>query len=644
MAESFSVKINSIDISTFTGDLEEFVVDSNVFLPTMFTILLKDEVLDPLTGALKYTDNQLLFKVGAPVEISVTTSDVPGEMLPVKNTLINGEITAIEPVFDEDGGVMLRLRGFDRGHRLTIGKKTRTFGDANPQFATLNDMQIVAKIAGEAGLAPKVDMSGLSGLQYHYVMQYDQSDWDFLWSRAQLLGYQVYVEDRVLHFEKAGATRSLPIPTDEPASLRWGTNLTRFEPRIVSMTQVNSAAAYGWDPKSKRAVTSESKSHSSNTAAQIADPLYGATALATGYMITRANDTVMSPVIRDSGQAKALAAARFAEHESQFVRASGELGIGDPRLLAGTLVEVEDVGVRFGGKYYITEARHIFRRGRYTVRFEVSGRNPYTIRHLLLGHDQPAGKINGVVIGVVTDIADPEKLGRVKVKYPWMPKDGGAELSSNWARLAAPGAGKDRGLFFTPEVNDEVLVAFEQGDVNYPYVVGALWNAKDKPPAGKGQVVDAGRKTTNQRIVRSRSGHVIILDDTQGEEKIIIEDKTQKNSIVIDSKTKSMTIKAEGDLTFEAGGKVIVKSKQDFSVDSKAKVDLKAQTSLAMESKTSASLKSGQSEVSLQASGASLKGTKVDIQGQAQTAIQGAQTSVKGSAMVEIQGALVKIN
>ena len=110
MAESFSVKINSIDISTFTGDLEEFVVDSNVFLPTMFTILLKDEVLDPLTGALKYTDNQLLFKVGAPVEISVTTSDVPGEMLPVKNTLINGEITAIEPVFDEDGGVMLRLQ------------------------------------------------------------------------------------------------------------------------------------------------------------------------------------------------------------------------------------------------------------------------------------------------------------------------------------------------------------------------------------------------------------------------------------------------------------------------------------------------------------------------------------------------------
>lgn len=90
MAESFSVKINYVDISTFSGDLIEFVVDSNVFLPDMFTILLQDDVVEPMSGALKYTDNQLLFKVGAPVEISVKTTDIPGTMLPVNNTLIKG--------------------------------------------------------------------------------------------------------------------------------------------------------------------------------------------------------------------------------------------------------------------------------------------------------------------------------------------------------------------------------------------------------------------------------------------------------------------------------------------------------------------------------------------------------------------------
>ena len=644
MAESFSVKINYVDISTFSGDLIEFVVDTNVFLPNMFTILLQDQVVEPMTGALKYTDNQLLFKVGAPVEIAVTTTDVPGSLLPVRNTLITGEITAIEPVFDKDGGVQLRIRGFDLGHRLTIGKKTKTFGDANPRAATLMEAQIVSKIAMGAGLIPKVDMSGLSSLRYHYVMQYDQSDWDFLWSRAQLLGYQVWVDGRTLNFQKAGTTRNSPLPIDSPATLSWGTNLSRFEPRVVSMGQVNSVSALGWDPDSKKPVSGEAKSHSSNTAASIKEPIYGAQSLVMGYLIRDAEDSVMSSVIRDNSVAKTYANARFAEHDSQFVRASGELGIGDPRLLAGTKVDIDDVGVRFGGTYYITEARHVFRRGKYTVRFEVSGRNPYTIRHLLIGRDQTLSKVNSVVIGVVTDIGDPEKLGRVKVKYPWMPKDGNSELDSNWARLAAPGAGKGRGIFFTPEVDDEVLIAFEQGDVNYPYVVGALWNAKDKPPEGQGSILDGGGKNTNQRIVRSRSGHVIILDDTKGKEKIIIEDKTGKNSIVIDSKEKSMVIKSEGDLTLEAGGKFIMKSKQDFNLESKAKISFAAQTSLDMEGKTGTTVKTGQSQLALQAAGADLKGTKVSVQGTAQTAIQGAQTSVKGSAMVEIQGALVKIN
>ena len=644
MAESFSVKINYVDISTFSGDLIEFVVDTNVFLPNMFTILLQDQVVEPMTGALKYTDNQLLFKVGAPVEISVTTTDIPGSLLPVRNTLIKGEITAIEPVFDKDGGVQLRVRGFDLGHRLTIGKKTRTFGDANPRMATVVEAQIVSKIATDARLIPKVDMSGLSSLRYHYVMQYDQSDWDFLWSRAQLLGYQVWVDGRTLNFQKAGASRNSPLPTDSPATLSWGTNLSRFEPRVVSMGQVNSVSALGWDPDSKKSVSGKAKSHSSDTAASIKEPIYGAKSLMAGLLIQDAEDTLMSQVIRDNSVAKAYASARFAEHDSQFVRASGELGIGDPRLLAGTKVDIDDVGVRFGGTYYITEARHVFRRGKYTVRFEVSGRNPYTIRHLLMGRDQISSKINSVVIGVVTDIGDPEKLGRIKVKYPWMPKDDDSELDSNWARLASPGAGNGRGIFFTPEIDDEVLIAFEQGDVNYPYVVGALWNKKDKPPKGKGSILASGGKETNQRIVRSRSGHVIILDDTKGEEKIIIEDKTGKNSIVIDSKEKSMVIRSEGDLTLEAGGKFIMKSKQDFNLESKAKIAFAAQTSLDLEGKTGTTVKTGQSQLALKAAGADLKGTKVSVQGTAQTAIQGAQTSVKGSAMVEIQGALVKIN
>jgi len=141
----------------------------------------------------------------------------------------------------------------------------------------------------------------------------------------------------------------------------------------------------------------------------------------------------------------------------------------------------------------------------------------------------------------------------------------------------------------------------------------------------------------NQRVIRSRSGHLIILDDTSGKEQITIQDKTAKNSIVINSKDKSMTIKAEGDLILEAGGKFTVTSKGDASVESKAKATISSQGALSVESKQKATVKSGPGELALQASGTALKGTTVEVNGSA-------KTDVKGGAMVQIQGGIVKIN
>jgi len=621
MPEKFSLKISGISDPFLFGDIVEIVVDTNVYLPGMFTILIEDKQALPGLPALMHTDNMLRFRIGASVEISAESEGI----ITNKNKLIKGEITAIEPVFEQDGRILLRIRGYDRSHRLTMGRNTRTFGDANPRAATITEAQIVKDIASSVGLIPKIDMSGLSNARYHYVMQYNQNNWDFLWARAQLLGYQVYVDDRMLHFEKAGKERH----TKEPDELIWGQNLSNFKPRLVLVGQVSKVTATGWDPDKKQTVSSSRDSHSSNTVADTLDNTF----LAKSVIKVDAEDFVVDTTARTAGLAKVMAEARFAEHESDYVRASGELPSGDPCLLAGTVVTIANVGVRFSGKYYVTAAKHIYRNGRYMVKFEVSGRNPYTFRHLLLGQDHTVNKVDGVVVGVVTNINDPEKLGRVQVKYPWLPKFKGSDLSSNWARLATLGAGTNRGIFFTPEIDDEVLVAFENGDANYPYIVGALWNKKDKPPEGE---IVKGPKV-NQRIVRSRSGHVIILDDTQGQEKITIQDKTGKNSIEIDSKMNSMMIKSAGDLTLDAGGKLIIKSKADFNINSMGKAGISATSNLDLEGKVGASLKAGMSSLDLQAAGAALKGAKVDVQATA-------QASVKGSAMVEIQGALVKIN
>jgi phage baseplate assembly protein V len=149
----------------------------------------------------------------------------------------------------------------------------------------------------------------------------------------------------------------------------------------------------------------------------------------------------------------------------------------------------------------------------------------------------------GMAVGVVTSNADPEQLGRVKVRFPAL----SATVESAWAPVVTPMAGKERGLQVLPEAGDTVLVAFEQGDVNRPFVLGGFWNAAQHPPQGD----NPGNAV---RVVRSRSGHVIRLDDTEGAEKIEIVDKTGKNSITIDSASNKVTVTSSGDLEVKATG------------------------------------------------------------------------------------------
>ncbi len=150
--------------------------------------------------------------------------------------------------------------------------------------------------------------------------------------------------------------------------------------------------------------------------------------------------------------------------------------------------------------------------------------------------------IYGVVIGIVTDNQDPDNLGRIKVTFPWLNDND----EGYWARLATPMAGGDRGIYFLPEVHDEVLVMFEHGNIRFPFIIGGLWNGQDKPPANNHD------GSNNIRLIKSRSGHLIRLDDTNNAEKIEILDKSGKNSLVFDTKNNTVTIASAKDLTLSA--------------------------------------------------------------------------------------------
>lgn len=197
--------------------------------------------------------------------------------------------------------------------------------------------------------------------------------------------------------------------------------------------------------------------------------------------------------------------------------------------------------------------------------------------------EELAHRFTGVVVGIVTNNQDPDGMGRVKIKFPWLSDDD----ESQWARIAAPMAGADRGVYFLPEVDDEVLVVFEHGDIGFPYIIGALWNGKDAPPAKN----DDGKN--NLRLIKSRSGHVIKLNDEDGKETIEIIDKSEKNSIVIDTSKDTITITSEKDISLKAKGmikldaeKIEMKSSADSKFEAGGKLDVKASAAMTIKGST----------------------------------------------------------
>ncbi len=192
---------------------------------------------------------------------------------------------------------------------------------------------------------------------------------------------------------------------------------------------------------------------------------------------------------------------------------------------------------------------------------------------------ESGGYVKGVAIALVTQNKDNEKMCRVKVRFPWHENPS----ESYWARLSTPMAGKDRGFVTIPEVGDEVLVAFEREDLRFPYILGGLWNGKDKPPVSN----DDGKN--DRRILKSRDGHSLLFDDNKAEGKVILAHKKGRrvafskdgwvvedekgNKVQVDSNSGSMTIEAKGQLkikaasiTIEATGTLEMKSSATMTI------------------------------------------------------------------------------
>ena len=202
-------------------------------------------------------------------------------------------------------------------------------------------------------------------------------------------------------------------------------------------------------------------------------------------------------------------------------------------------------------------------------------------------HGRPvSGQMPGLVEGLVVDNVDPEKLGRVKVKFPTLPE----APESTWARLAMPMAGRERGWMTIPEVDDEVLVSFVHGNHDNAVVVGSLYNGVDTPPYANED------EENNLRVFQSRSGHRLTFDDTKGEERMELISHNEEIRVIWDAKAKSVSVYSGKDIIVEAKETISWKCK-DFIVDASNSVSMKAGTTFDVKAGSKATVDGGSSLV-----------------------------------------------
>ena len=196
----------------------------------------------------------------------------------------------------------------------------------------------------------------------------------------------------------------------------------------------------------------------------------------------------------------------------------------------------------------------------------------------------------GVAVGIVTDVFDPLMQGRIKIKLPWFIGD----EDTAWARVVTPSAGGNRGIYFIPKVDDEVLVAFEQGDIEHPYIIGSLWNLQDMPPEES--------PLLGKSLIKTKVGHVLEFDDLK--QSITITTSTKQKLMMDPSRIELTTTEGTASITLDTAGNV--------SIEGTLSIKLKAPT-------------------------ITIEGGVVDIK-------SNASTSINGGPACNIQAAMVKIN
>jgi uncharacterized protein involved in type VI secretion and phage assembly len=537
--------------------IERVVVDDHLRLPDTFSITFRDAKRDIL--------DKTRIRIGSLVTISGTAMGQPGAL-----PLISGEVTALEGEYEHDGARLV-VRGYDQMHRLRAGKRTETY-----RFMT--DADICRKIVLAAGVPPGLIEPTLT--LHEHISQANESDYDFLARRAKENGFDLGIENGLFYFKRPANAALGPmegnLQVGTPTQLVMGSSLLSFFPRVTAAQQVSEVEVRGWDPMNKEAIVATAKA--GTTSAQLQDkPDDLASVSGNGRTVVAAAEFPMQISAEEAAKAEAERMG------SSFAEAEG-VARGHPQLKAGTAISITGVADPFAGKYVLSQTRHIFDQDGYRTNFTVAGRQDRSLLGLTSGGNGSGQKLNaepgqnGVMVAIVTDNLDPMQLGRVKLKFPSLDDS----YESHWARVVQDGAGPDRGMVILPEVNDEVLVAFEAGDIRRPYVIGGLYNGKDKPNLGGLDIFQLG-KVTRRGFISSKNHRLVFLDsDLKSGVSLATGDGGMR--LALKETDKAITMHSDGTITISSNGKIEIESVADVSIKAGKNLSLEAKAGVKVKS------------------------------------------------------------
>lgn len=530
-APEFDVKIQGFSLEAdVRGAVADLTVETSVETAGMATLRLHDPNLTLIDSA--------LFEPGKAIDIQL------GYANELQQVFV-GEITAVQPDFPATGAPSLFITAYDKSHRMRHNSPARF------TFTAMNDAAIVTRIALDNQLIPVVVPSIMPPRE---SVQQTGSDWALLKELADRNGYDVYVTGSELHFRP-------PLPADNIVVLRRGKNLSSFAPRLSTSNQSLFQIVRGYDPLLDQAIVSVLSSVS------LASDLDGIVERLGSAAIEQLKG-MGRRIVRDQPagsfiEATVLAKVALSRLLDGFYEARGAC-VGNPLMRAGAFIEVAGVGRRYSGRFRLSKVTHTINGSGFRTTFEISpGRAGSLLESLRskVQDEPPPNRQENIYAPIVAKVVsnyDPLHPAQVQVSFPGISDDN----RSAWARVVSPLAGDNAGTYFLPDIGDEVLVVFENGEINKPRVLGGSWNGRQRPPA------EAMSPENAVKMIRTKGGHLIKFDDSSGRERLCIMHKSgsqilfdARGNIAIES-TGSLSIAAKnnGDVHIE-GNSITLKSR-----------------------------------------------------------------------------------